>query len=151
ESSFRAAVAAVNGAVRQGIAEAELQAAPAADELTIVRRLSLALTGTLPSLQEIRQLEAQPPEERLQWWLSGTFQDRRCPDYLAERLARTSVGTENGPFVIYRRNRFVSWLSDQLMQNRPYDQVARDIISSDGIWTDRPAVNFVTVTIEPDN
>jgi hypothetical protein len=151
QSSFRDAIATVNGVVRKGIAEAELQPAPSADELTVIRRLSLALTGTIPSLQELRQLEAQPPEARLQWWLSGLFQDRRCADYLAERLARTYVGTENGPFIIYRRRRFVTWLSDQLMQNRPYDQVARDIIASDGIWTDRPAVNFVTVTIEPDN
>src|SRR5690349_11121486 len=89
QSSFRDTVAAVNGAVRKDIAEAELQPAPVADELTVMRRLSLALTGTIPSLQELRQLEAQPPEQRLQWWLSGLFQDRRCADYLAERLART--------------------------------------------------------------
>jgi hypothetical protein len=151
QSSFRDAVTAVNGAVRQGITEAELQPVPSADELTVIRRLSLALTGTIPSLQEIRQLEAQPPQDRLQWWLSGTFQDRRYADYLAERLARTYVGTENGPFIIYRRRRFVTWLSDQVMQNRPYDQIAREVIASDGIWTDRPAVNFVTVTIQPDD
>src|SRR5262249_55443452 len=26
-----------------------------------------------------------------------------------------------------------------------------DLIASDGLWTDKPATNFVTVTIEPDN
>jgi hypothetical protein len=151
QSNFRSVVANVNGAIRQTTAEAELQPAPAAPELAVIRRLSLALTGTIPSLQEIRQLEAQPPEERLQWYLTGTFQDRRSADYLAERLARTYVGTENGPFVVYRRRRFVAWLSDQLLHNRPYDQVVRDIITAEGLWTDRPATNFITVTMEPDN
>jgi hypothetical protein len=151
QSSFRSAVENVNRSVRQTIAEAGLQPAPEAPELTVIRRLSLALTGTIPSLQEVRQFEAQPPEERLQWWLTGTFQDRRYADYLAERLARAYVGTEGGPFIVYRRRRFVSWLSDQVMRNRPYDEVVRDLIASDGLWTDRPATNFVTVTIEPDN
>jgi hypothetical protein len=151
QPAFRSVVERVNGAVRQSVAEAGLKPAPAAPELAVVRRLSLALTGTIPSLQEVRQLEAQPPEERLQWWLTGTFEDRRYADYLAERLARATVGTENGPFIVYRRRRFVSWLSDQLMQNRPYDQTVRDVIASDGLWTDRPATNFITVTMEPDN
>jgi hypothetical protein len=151
QATFRATVEKVNGAIRQGITEAELQPAPPAPDLAVARRLSLALTGTIPSVQEIRQFEAQPAEERIQWWLTGTFQDRRYADYMAERLARTCVGTENGPFIVFRRRRFVTWLSDELMRNRPYDQVVRDLIDSDGIWTDKPAVNFITVTIEPDN
>ncbi len=146
QSSFVATVGKVNGAINQTIAEVELKPAPPAPELAVIRRLSLALTGTIPSLQEIRQLEAQPPEERLQWWLSGMFQERRCADYLAERLARAYVGTEDGPFIAFRRRRFVLWLSDQLARNRPYDDLVRELIAADGVWTDRPAVNFITVT-----
>ena len=151
QPGFRAAVEKVNGAVRQGITEAELQSAPPAPDLAVARRLSLALTGTIPSVQEIRQFEAQPSDERIQWWLTGTFQDRRYADYVAERLARTYVGTENGPFIVFRRRRLVLWLSEQLQKNVPYDQLVREIIASEGLWTNRPAVNFITVTIEPDN
>jgi hypothetical protein len=60
------------------------------------------------------------------------------------------VGTEDGPFLVYRRRRFVSWLSDQIHAGRPYDQLVREMIESDGLWTDRPATNFITVTIEQD-
>ena len=35
-------------------------------------------------------------------------------------LARAYVGTEDGPFLIYRRRRFVSWLSDQLFKARVF-------------------------------
>ena len=148
QPAFTDTVATVNGAINREIAAAELQPAPAAPELAVIRRLSLALTGTIPSLQEIRQLEAQPPGERLQWWLSGIFQDRRYGDYLAERLARAYVGTEGGPFIVFRRRRFVLWLSDQLARNRPYDDLVRELIAAEGVWTDRPAVNFITVTKE---
>ncbi len=99
-----------------------LEPAPPADELTRIRRLSLGLTGTLPALQEIRAIEEArdfyagnqpPPNNHIQWWLSHLFEDRRTSDYLAERFARAYVGVENGPFLVYRRRRFVSWLSDQ--------------------------------------
>ncbi|MCP4812962.1 MAG: DUF1553 domain-containing protein, partial [Planctomycetaceae bacterium] len=69
-------------------------------------------------------------------------------DYLAERLARAYVGTEQGPFLVYRRRRFVTWLSDQLAENRPYDELVRELVTVNGLWTDSPAANFLTVTID---
>lgn len=117
-----------------------------ADDLTIARRLSLALTGSIPSLQEVRVLESVKGADTVQWWLSQLLADRRTSDYLAERLVRVYVGIENGQLIIYRRRRFVEWLSDSIQQNRPYDQIARSLIDSTGIWTTNPAVNFVTVT-----
>jgi hypothetical protein len=149
---FRDLVDRVDAAVRATWKDRGLEPAPlVADDLALARRVSLALTGTIPSLQEIRQLESHPAEQRLQWWLAGLFEDRRYADYLAERLARAYVGTENGPFVVFRRRRFVTWLSDQLLQNRPYNEIVEELIAAQGLWTDRPATNFVTVTIEPDN
>jgi hypothetical protein len=126
-----------------------LTPASPAPELSVARRLALALTGSIPSLEEIRRFEAQPAGQRLNDYLSRLLQDRRYADYFAERLARAYVGTEDGPFLIYRRRRFVSWLSDELMKNRPYDQIVRELIADEGLWTDKPATNFVTVTVEP--
>jgi len=121
--------------------------APASD-LLIARRLSLALTGTVPSLEEIRALEKIPEADRLSWWLEHLFADRRSSDYLAERFARAYVGVETGPFLVYRRNRMVSWLSDEFFANRRYDELARELIAADGVWTTQPATNFITVTID---
>jgi len=128
-----------------------LQPAAPADEITIARRLSEALAGTIPSLEEIRNLEVLSAEQRLDWYVSRLIEDRRTSDYLAERLARAYVGTENGPFLVYRRRRFVTWLSDRLHQNTPYNELAATLISDTGLWTDSPAVNFVTVTLDQNN
>src|SRR5262249_23607882 len=144
QPDFRAVVEQVDAAVRQPWPALQVQPAPLVDDLTVARRLSFALTGTIPSVQEIRQLEAQTEDQRLAWWLAGIFQDQRYADYLAERLARVCVGTENGPFIVYRRRRLVLWLSEQLQKNRPYDQLVRDIIASEGLWTNRPALTFGT-------
>jgi hypothetical protein len=151
DPAFRALVGRINAAFRARWKKLGLRPSPRASDLAVARRLSLALTGTIPSLQEIRPFEARPPEERLDWWLAGIFEDRRSADYLAERLARVFVGTEDGPFLVYRRRRLVSWLSDQLLKNRPYDALVCDLITADGLWTDHPATNFVTVTVDPNN
>jgi hypothetical protein len=138
----------VDSLFRQQWNDAGLQPAPRASGLAIARRLALALTGTIPSVQEIRLLENAPEGQRLATALQSILHDRRYGDYLAERLARAWVGTEDGPFVVYRRRRFVSWLSDELMKNSSYDKIVRELIAGTGLWTDHPATNFITVTYD---
>lgn len=148
QADIQLAAARVDAEFTKDWAQKQLQPVARADDLTIVRRLSLALTGSIPSLEEVRMLEALKAPDLPQWWLSHLLTDRRTSDYLAERLARVYVGIENGQLLIYRRRRLVEWLSDAIQQNRPYDQIARSLIDSHGVWTTNPAVNFVSVTRE---
>ncbi|MGE3821754.1 MAG: DUF1549 domain-containing protein [Isosphaeraceae bacterium] len=150
ETDLAETVSEVDRAFReQWRAEGIVPTAPVS-ELNVVRRLSLGLTGTIPSLEEIRTLERLPREDWIRQWTERLLRDRRYADHVAERFARAFVGTENGPFIVFRRRRFVTWLSDQIHENRRYDQITRDLIASDGIWTDRPATNFMTVTYDPE-
>jgi hypothetical protein len=144
---LRPIVAEINVAFERQWIGSDLHAASPAADLTIIRRLELALTGSIPSLEEIRQLEARPHQGRIESQLDDLLRDRRCADYLAERFARALVGTEDGPFVKFRRRRFTTWLSDAILENRPFDAVVRDLIADQGLWTDHPATNFVSVTI----
>lgn len=147
---FREVVARIDASFRQEWAEAKLTPAGPAPDLAVMRRLALALFGTVPSLEEIRQFEYLPPEERLAWWIDHLLQDRRFADYFAERVARAAVGTEGGPFIFFRRRRLVSWLGDEIHEGRPYDELVRDLIAMRGLWTDKPATNFVSVTVQND-
>ena len=131
-------------------AAAHVTPVPRAPELVLMRRLALALAGTIPSLEEIRRFEARPDDRRVPLWLDDLLADRRFADYFAERLARVYVGTEDGPFIQFRRRRFVTWLSDQLAENRPYDAMVRDLIADRGLWTDHAGTNFITVAVEPE-
>lgn len=124
-----------------------LAPAPPADSRTVARRLALAVVGTIPSLEEWRLWETWPPQDRVTLWTEHLLTDRRSSDYLAERFTRAFVGNENGPFLVFRRRRFVSWLSDQIHNNRPYDELVRELLTEQGLWTTEPAVNFITSTI----
>ena len=91
-----------------------LQPAKKVDDLSVLRRIALALMGTVPSLEEIRAFEQDSGPDRLHRWTARFLHDRRYGEYFAERLARGFVGVEGGQFIVYRRDRFLSWLSEQL-------------------------------------
>ncbi len=115
-----------------------------ADELTILRRLSLSLHGTVPSLEEIRRFEADGEPQRLERWAIQLMNDRRFADYFAARLARGFIGADGGQFIIFRRDRYTEWLADGLHENRPFDDLVREMIDSKGLWTGVPSTNYVT-------
>ncbi len=149
-AGFQETVAKVNSAFQEEWKANALKAAEPAPNLTVARRLALSLAGTLPSVQEIRALEAQPEPDQVAWWISHLLSDQRFSDYFAERFARAFVGVDDGPFIVYRRRRLVEWLSAALTNNKPYDQLVREMIDAKGVWTTHPEVNFVTATVIPD-
>ncbi len=144
---LQVAVARVNAAFQQIWNDADVQPAETADELAILRRMSLALHGTIPSLEEIRQFETETPDGRLDRWMQAMLADRRFAESFAERMTRAFVGTQGEPFLVFRRDRFKAWWAEQLAANRPYDEVVREIISAQGLWTGTPATNFITHSV----
>lgn len=115
-----------------------------AEALLVARRLSLALTGAVPSLEEIRALEKLPEDQRVDAHLERLLASRRFADYFAERLSRAYVGVNQGPVLVFRRRRFVYWLSDAIAAGRPYDDIVADMVAGTGLWTDKPGTNFIT-------
>src|SRR6185312_3464697 len=66
-ADFRAVVQSIDDSFRQQWTEQKVHPAAPAPELAVARRAALGLMGTIPSLEEVRQLEYLPPEERLPW------------------------------------------------------------------------------------
>lgn len=144
DSDVPAAVAQVNQFFQTRWRGLDITPVAAADEFTILRRWMLSLMGTIPSLEEIRQFEADDQPQRLERWLVKLLQDRRFANYFAQRLSRCYVGADGGQFVIFRRDRFEAWLSEQIHQHRPYDDIVRAMVASHGLWTGQPESNFIT-------
>lgn len=148
DNDFRKTVQAVDEAFRVEWDKRGLESAPEADHLTVARRLSLSLTGSVPSLEEIRQIEAQPAEARAAGWANHLLHDQRFAHYFADRLARACVGTEDGPIIVYRKRRYLAWLSDELHKNTSFGGIVRAMIAGTGLNTDAPGVNFIAATYD---
>lgn len=137
-------VATLDAAVAARWTAAGIEPADPAADLAVLRRAWLALAGTIPSLEEIRRFEADGAPDRLDRWIGGLLRERRSAEYLARRLARVFAGDDQGPFLVFRRDRFTAWLADAIHDNRPVDEIVTEMVSARGLWTDTPAVNFVT-------
>lgn len=116
-----------------------------------LRRLSLAVTGALPSLHDVREFEGDCGEDRWLRTVRSLLADRRCSDYLAERLSRVLVGADDGQFIVFRRDRFNAWLANCLRLDLGYDEIVRQMVGAEGLWTDRPESNFVTSAFANDD
>jgi hypothetical protein len=121
-----------------------LTPSPEVDDLAFARRLWLDLLGTVPSLEELRALEARPAAGRRAWLIDRALADPRFAGATAEQLARIIVGANAKPDdLLYRRRRLVDWLTRQVAARRPWDALVRDLLTAQGLSTDTPAVNFV--------
>ena len=138
----------VDAEFEKAIVAKQLDACPPADWLTLCRRLNLSLVGSGLSLEDVRLLEQIPEAERVRWWTDHLLEDPRSSDYLSERFTRAFVGTNKGPFIVYRRRKFQLWLAEQIKNNVPYDAIVRELIAAEGLWTNNPAVNFLTATMD---
>ncbi len=139
-----AAVAAVDRLLAARVAEEGIEPAGPVDELTVLRRAWLGLAGTIPSLEELRRFEADASPDRLDRAIDTLLEERRSSDWIARRLASALIGDEGGQFIVFRRDRFTDWLAGALQAGRPWDDVVGEMIASRGLWTDAPAVNFIT-------
>ncbi len=142
----------IDDAINASIEMQKLTFADEADWSMICRRISLALTGCSLSLQEYRAIEtlggkvSDPSlltnDQRITWWTNYLLADTRWSDYFAERFSRAFVGTNQGPFIVFRRRRFEQWLAEEFKAGKPYDQIVRQMIAAEGLWTGNPEVNF---------
>lgn len=148
---IRAVVARANQQIHDELVQAGLAASSPADPLVVASRISLGLVGCRLSLEEIRAFQSVSPDRQIEWVTEYLLQDRRWADYFAERFSRAMLGTDEGPFLLFRRRRFNAWLADQLHQDVGYDTIVRSVIGSEGLWTDTPSVNFITASMTNEN
>lgn len=150
EDNIDASVTRVNAWLRQHWSREGLVPADMADDLTVFRRLSLALHGTIPSLEEIAAFQADTSHDRIERWLARMLNGPRFNTYFSQRLARVLTGVEEGTFVIFRRDRLRDWLGRQLNLDRPWSEITTELIAAEGLWTSQPASNFITAASVPD-
>ncbi len=128
----------------------KIQPSPVTDDATCFRRLSLDLTGRLPSPESVRAFLGDPTPSRLK---RAKVIDKliASPDYVDHwtvkwgdllQSSRKYLG-EKGAY------EFQQWIRDAIASNRPYDKLVRELLTARGSSYDNPAANYFRVTREP--
>jgi len=120
---------------------------PPADDATFLRRVSLDLTGRLPSPESVRAFRDDPRPSRLK--RAKTIDKLiASPEYVDHwavkwgdllQSSRKYLG-EKGAY------EFHQWIRDAIASNRPYDKLVRELLTARGSSYDNPAANYFRVT-----
>jgi hypothetical protein len=145
--SVRQTASKIDGLIEKNCQTRGVPVAPLAEMGQVARRIALSLHGRIPSLTDIRQLEGSLGSHSIERLTDRLLAEKRFGDYLGEWIANTMVREQESdvPFP-YRRETFVTWLTDQVNTGVPYDRWVREIVTADGLWSQRGAANFITNT-----
>ena len=115
---------------------------PEATRSTLIRRLSLDLTGVIPTPRTIRKLLGSSRADRRERVVDQLLES---PGYAAHwsifwgDLLRERVNIEGAQY-----NQFRRWIHQSLTDNLPYDQFVREMISGDGpVNESNGGLNFI--------
>ena len=126
-------------AKRNAAAEKPLKQAGQIDDLTFLRRATIDLIGRIPTHAEILKFQKWPVAERRAKGIDSLLADPRFADrwtvFLSDILRIRSNATGG--------NSLLAYIHQALEQNRPWDQLAREMISANGTTGNAPAVGFI--------
>lgn len=132
----------IDSLIAAGDPQFEQQAAPIADDATFLRRVTLDLTGTIPSADEVRTFVADSaPDKRSQLidQLLASPEHARRLQYLFDTMLM-----ERRPGKYVKSAEWEEYLRQAFLENRPWDELVHEILTVDGTdKTTRPAARFL--------
>jgi len=111
------------------------------DDATFARRASLDLVGITPTVEDLDRYFGWKEHERREKWVELLLKQRQFADHwtvVFGDLLRERGRVNGAPL-----NSLRDFLHDSLRQNKPYDQLVRDLIAAEGSSESEPAVAFI--------
>jgi hypothetical protein len=105
-------------------------AAPLADDAEFCRRVYLDLTGTIPTAAEARTFFADPSPDKRQKLIDRLLGSPEHARHMAEVL--DTMLMERRPQKAVPVDAWREYLRQSIQVNKPWDQLAREILSADG-------------------
>lgn len=134
--------------VDRKLAKLNVAASPVCDDAEFLRRVSLDLTGTLPTPHAVRKfLSDRSPDKRAKL-VEGLLKTPEFADLWAMRWAdllrveRAALGHE-------RAYGYYKWIRSSIAANKPFDQFARELVTAEGPLAEVGPANFYKVVTKP--
>jgi hypothetical protein len=121
----------------------KLQANPATDDNTFVRRIYLDTIGRIPTTREATEfLSSKDADKRaklIDRLLNSEAYVQHFFNYWADVLRLTSNGNQTGAIT---GAAYASFVKQSLRDNKPYDQFVRDMVAAQGKAWDNGAIGY---------
>jgi len=121
----------------------DLVVAPMADDAEFLRRASIDLIGTIPTEAEAAAFLKDPATDKRARAIDRLLAEPKHAEWSALWYSNLLVGSQVRDRNLNRRT-FNDWLRDQFARNRPYDEMAYDLITATGNSDENGAVGLLS-------
>jgi hypothetical protein len=113
-------------------AEGNIVPAAPSDDAEFLRRVSLDLTGTIPSASEVREFLADPSLEKRRELVERLLCGPGYVNHMSNTLRTLLVpeAAANSQQLMYFMGDFDAWLRSNVAKNMPYDELARELLTT---------------------
>ena len=119
------------------------------DDGTFIRRVTLDITGRLPTASEMKDFMAsREPGKRTQL-VNRLLDSAEYAEYFANKWSALLRNQRTQPTYARGSYLFWSWIRDSIADNMPFDQFAREVVAASGSLDQHPPVAWYRQVKEP--
>lgn len=138
---------AVDREVDRLLAEAKVLASPPADDAEFLRRVTLDITGRIPTYEQaVAFLDSKDPDKRrklIDGLLASPAYGQHFGAVWRNLMVRRDAGNgKKGP------DTFTPWLDEQFNRSRGWDAIVRDLLTAEGEVARNPQAGFILANSE---
>ncbi|HSQ57790.1 MAG TPA: DUF1549 domain-containing protein, partial [Gemmata sp.] len=115
-----------------------------------IRRVFLDACGVLPTADEVTSFVADPDKQKRAKLIDAVLARPEFTDYWTlqlDDLFQNRRERDHDVRGMKGVRQFHVWLHEQVAKNRPWDELARDVLTATGSCTESPAVGYFIVTV----
>jgi hypothetical protein len=129
---------------RIGIPPSEL-----ADDATFLRRVTLDITGRLPTLNEATDFATSTETNKRELVIERLLKTPQYADYFAAKWTPLLKNRRDDASDITSNFAFHAWIRDSLLANVSYDQIVRELLAATGTVVGNPPVAWYKRVKDP--
>ncbi|MCO8121200.1 DUF1553 domain-containing protein [Stieleria sp. TO1_6] len=116
---------------------------PACDDATFLRRVTLDLTGRIPTLQETNDFLSDTAADRRRQLLDRLLESDHYATFFAKKWGVILRNRRSGDSLQVANMLFHHWLTESFRTNKPYDQLVNELLTASGSVYSNPAVAWL--------
>ncbi len=119
------------------------------DDGTFIRRVTLDVTGRLPTAEEMKDFMASKEPKKRELLIDRLLDSPDYAEYFANKWSALLRNQRTQPTFARGSYLFWSWIRDSIADNKPFDQFAREVVAASGSLDQHPPVAWYRQVKEP--
>jgi hypothetical protein len=135
--------------VFENLATLGIPASRECDDGVFLRRVSLDVTGTLPTAEKAAEFLASRAPDKRERLVEALLESPEYADFFANKWTALLKNRRDDTSDLLSNFAFHSWIRDSLLANKPYDVFVRELIGATGTVVSSPPVAWYKRVKDP--